>query len=157
MNFGIRVLNDDNIAPERGFGTHPHDNMEIITIPLEGDLKHKDNMGNGTVIKNGDIQVMSAGIGITHSEFNANKDSHCKLLQIWLFQIKKMLLLDMIKFLSTVCQKKINYIRFYRQIKTIKEFGFTKMLGFILVNMILKQKINIHLIKKQRKWNWTYL
>ena len=90
MSFGvIRVLNDDSIAPERGFGTHPHDNMEIITIPLEGDLKHKDNMGNGTVIKNGDIQVMSAGTGITHSEFNANNDSHCKLLQIWLFPNKK--------------------------------------------------------------------
>ena len=90
MNFGvIRVLNDDSIAPKRGFGTHPHDNMEIITIPLEGDLKHQDNMGNGTVIKNGDIQVMSAGTGITHSEFNANNDSHCKLLQIWLFPNKK--------------------------------------------------------------------
>ena len=90
MNFGVlRVLNDDSIAPERGFGTHPHDNMEIITIPLEGDLKHQDNMGNGTVIKNGDIQVMSAGTGITHSEFNANNDSYCKLLQIWLFPNKK--------------------------------------------------------------------
>ena len=90
MNFGVlRVLNDDTIAPERGFGTHPHDNMEIITIPLEGDLKHRDNMGNGTVIKNGDIQVMSAGTGITHSEFNANNDSYCKLLQIWLFPNKK--------------------------------------------------------------------
>jgi redox-sensitive bicupin YhaK (pirin superfamily) len=63
--------------------------MEIITIPLEGDLEHKDNMGNGTVIKNGDIQVMSAGTGITHSEFNANHDSYCKLLQIWLFPNKK--------------------------------------------------------------------
>ena len=90
MNFGvIRVLNDDSIAPKRGFGTHPHDNMEIITIPLEGDLKHQDNMGNGTVIKNGDIQVMSAGTGITHSEITANSDSHCKLLQIWLFPNKK--------------------------------------------------------------------
>ena len=90
MNFGVlRVLNDDTIAPERGFGTHPHDNMEIITIPLEGDLRHRDNMGNGTVIKNGDIQVMSAGTGITHSEFNANNDSYCKLLQIWLFPNKK--------------------------------------------------------------------
>ena len=90
MNFGvIRVLNDDNISPERGFGTHPHDNMEIITIPLYGDLKHQDNMGNGTVIKNGDIQVMSAGTGITHSEFNANNNSHCELLQIWLFPNKK--------------------------------------------------------------------
>ena len=90
MHFGVlRVLNDDTIAPGRGFGTHPHDNMEIITIPLEGDLKHEDNMGNGTIIKNGDIQVMSAGTGITHSEFNANKNSEVKLLQIWLFPNKK--------------------------------------------------------------------
>ena len=86
MNFGVlRVLNDDTIAGGKGFGTHPHDNMEIITIPLEGDLKHKDNMGNGAIIKNGDVQVMSAGTGITHSEFNANVDQEVKLLQIWLF------------------------------------------------------------------------
>ncbi|MBL6657901.1 MAG: pirin family protein [Flavobacteriales bacterium] len=90
MNFGVlRVLNDDTIAGGRGFNTHPHDNMEIITIPLEGDLEHKDNMGNGTVIKNGDIQVMSAGKGITHSEFNANKELPVKLLQIWLFPNKR--------------------------------------------------------------------
>lgn len=86
MNFGVlRVLNDDTIAGGKGFGTHPHDNMEIITIPLEGDLKHKDNMGNGAIIKNGDVQVMSAGTGITHSEFNANANQEVKLLQIWLF------------------------------------------------------------------------
>jgi redox-sensitive bicupin YhaK (pirin superfamily) len=86
MNFGVlRVLNDDTIAGGKGFGTHPHDNMEIITIPLDGDLRHKDNMGNGTVIKSGDVQVMSAGTGITHSEFNANPDQEVKLLQIWLF------------------------------------------------------------------------
>ena len=90
MHFGVlRVLNDDTIAPAMGFPTHPHDNMEIVTIPLEGDLEHKDNMGNGTIIKNGDIQVMSAGTGITHSEFNANKGDYCKLLQIWLFPNKR--------------------------------------------------------------------
>lgn len=90
MNFGVlRVLNDDTIAGGKGFGTHPHDNMEIITIPLEGDLEHKDNMGNGTIIKNGDIQVMSAGTGITHSEFNANLKKDVKLLQIWLFPNKR--------------------------------------------------------------------
>ena len=90
MHFGVlRVLNDDTIAPAMGFPTHPHDNMEIITIPLEGDLEHKDNMGNGTIIKNGDIQVMRAGTGITHSEFNANKGDYCKLLQIWLFPNKR--------------------------------------------------------------------
>ena len=81
----LRVLNDDTIAPGMGFGTHPHENMEIITIPLEGDLAHKDSMGNTEVIKTGDIQVMSAGIGIQHSEFNPNADQRTKLFQIWLF------------------------------------------------------------------------
>ncbi len=90
MHFGVlRVLNDDKIAPSRGFGTHPHDNMEIITIPLEGALRHKDSMGNGAVIQNGDVQVMSAGTGIQHSEFNAKDDQHVKLLQIWLFPNRK--------------------------------------------------------------------
>ena len=89
-NFGVlRVLNDDKIAPSRGFGTHPHDNMEIISIPLEGALKHKDSMGNGAIVQDGDVQVMSAGTGIRHSEFNANADQHVKLLQIWLFPNKK--------------------------------------------------------------------
>lgn len=86
MNFGVlRVLNDDTVAPGRGFGTHPHDNMEIISIPLSGDLKHRDNMGNETIIRQGDIQVMSAGTGITHSEMNANPDTEVQFLQIWVF------------------------------------------------------------------------
>lgn len=86
VQFGaLRVLNDDTVAAGMGFGTHPHDNMEIITIPLEGDLAHKDNMGNTEIIKFGDVQVMSAGTGIEHSEFNPNADQRTKLLQIWLF------------------------------------------------------------------------
>lgn len=86
MNFGaLRVLNDDTVAAGMGFGTHSHDNMEIITIPLEGDLAHKDSMGNAETIKTGDIQVMSAGTGIQHSEFNPNQDKRTKLLQIWVF------------------------------------------------------------------------
>src|SRR5690554_694675 len=90
MNFGVlRVLNDDTVSAGMGFGTHPHDNMEIISIPLEGDLEHKDSMGNVTVIKEGDVQVMSAGTGITHSEYNKNKDKEVKFLQIWLFPNKK--------------------------------------------------------------------
>ncbi len=90
MHFGaLRVLNDDFVAPGMGFGTHPHDNMEIISIPLEGDLEHSDSMGNTTVIKHGDIQVMSAGTGIRHSEYNKNKDKPVKFLQIWVFPNKK--------------------------------------------------------------------
>ena len=85
-NFGVlRVLNDDTVAAGMGFGTHGHDNMEIITIPLEGDLAHKDSMGNAETIRTGDIQVMSAGTGIKHSEFNPNENLQTKLLQIWLF------------------------------------------------------------------------
>lgn len=90
MHFGVlRVLNDDYVAPGRGFGSHAHDNMEIISIPLEGDLEHKDSMGNTAVIKNGDVQVMSAGTGITHSEYNKNKDKPVKFLQIWVFPNKR--------------------------------------------------------------------
>lgn len=90
MHFGVlRVLNDDTVAAGMGFGTHPHDNMEIISIPLEGDLEHKDSMGNVAVIRNGDIQVMSAGTGITHSEYNKNKSQQVKFLQIWVFPNKR--------------------------------------------------------------------
>lgn len=86
IQFGmLRVLNDDTVAGGMGFGTHPHENMEIITIPLEGDLAHKDNMGNSSTIKTGDVQVMSAGTGIQHSEFNPNHDQQTKLFQIWVF------------------------------------------------------------------------
>lgn len=90
MNFGVlRVLNDDVVSAGMGFGTHPHDNMEIISIPLEGDLEHKDSMGNTTVIKEGDVQVLSAGTGVTHSEYNKNKDKEVKFLQIWVFPNKR--------------------------------------------------------------------
>ncbi len=90
MHFGVlRVLNDDQVSAGMGFGTHPHDNMEIISIPLEGDLEHKDSMGNTTVIRHGDVQVMSAGTGIRHSEYNRNKDQQVKFLQIWVFPNKR--------------------------------------------------------------------
>ena len=90
MNFGVlRVLNDDTVSAGMGFGTHPHNDMEIVSIPLEGDLEHQDSMGNKTVIQNGDIQIMSAGTGIRHSEYNKNKDEQVKFLQIWIIPNKK--------------------------------------------------------------------
>jgi quercetin 2,3-dioxygenase len=90
VNFGaLRVLNDDYIAPDSGFPMHPHKNMEIITIPLEGELEHQDDMGNKGVIKQGEIQVMSAGTGIHHSEYNPSKDKPVKLLQIWVLSDKQ--------------------------------------------------------------------
>ncbi len=90
MNFGVlRVLNDDIIAPTMGFDMHPHNNMEIISIPLEGELEHKDSMGNVAIIKAGEIQVMSAGTGIYHSEYNKSSEKEGKFLQIWVFPNKK--------------------------------------------------------------------
>ncbi|MEJ5994683.1 pirin family protein [Pedobacter sp. Du54] len=86
INFGaLRVLNDDIVTGGMGFGEHPHDNMEIISIPLEGELQHKDSMGNVATIKAGEIQVMSAGTGIYHSEYNSDPTNPAKFLQIWLF------------------------------------------------------------------------
>lgn len=86
VNFGaLRVLNDDIVQGGMGFGTHPHDNMEIISIPLSGDLEHQDSMGNTTVIRQNDIQIMSAGTGVRHSEYNKNKDQLVNFLQIWVF------------------------------------------------------------------------
>ncbi len=84
--FGLlRVLNDDQVAPGQGFGTHPHDNMEIISIPLSGDLAHRDSMGNETVIRQNDVQIMTAGTGVQHSEYNHSKIDPVHFLQIWVF------------------------------------------------------------------------
>lgn len=86
VQFGLlRVLNDDIVAPGMGFGMHPHDNMEIVTIPLKGTLEHKDSMGNIGVIKPNEIQAMSAGSGLMHSEYNHSKTEEINLLQIWVF------------------------------------------------------------------------
>jgi len=86
MSFGaLRVLNDDYVAAGKGFGRHPHDNMEIISIPLSGDLRHQDSMGNTTVIRQGDVQAMSAGTGVTHSEMNDSEGNPVEFLQIWVY------------------------------------------------------------------------
>lgn len=84
VHFGaLRVLNDDIVTGGAGFGRHPHDNMEIVSIPLRGDLKHEDSTGRGEIIRTGDVQIMSAGSGLQHSEFNPNKDKEVNFLQIW--------------------------------------------------------------------------
>lgn len=86
MHFGtLRVLNDDTVAGGMGFGKHGHNNMEIISIPLQGNLQHSDDIGNTTIIKQGDVQIMSAGTGVNHSEKNANNHEPVKFLQIWVF------------------------------------------------------------------------
>lgn len=86
VHFGVlRVLNDDTVAGGMGFGTHPHDNMEIISIPLAGTLEHKDSAGNHGIIRSGDVQVMSAGTGIAHSEKNHSAHEQVQFLQIWVF------------------------------------------------------------------------
>ena len=90
IHFGaLRVLNDDTVAAGMGFGTHPHDNMEIISIPTFGDLEHRDNMGNTQVIRQGDVQAMSAGTGVQHGEKNKNMDKPVKFFQIWIFPKQK--------------------------------------------------------------------
>ena len=90
VHFGmLRVLNDDQVAGGEGFGQHPHDNMEIITIPLEGVIEHKDSMGNATQLRSGEIQVMSAGTGIFHSEYNPDPEKLLTLLQIWVLPAKR--------------------------------------------------------------------
>ena len=86
MRFGLlRVLNDDVMQPRMGFGTHPHENMEIVSIPLAGELRHQDSMGNTQIIKAGEVQIMSAGTGITHSEYNGSDSETVNFLQIWVF------------------------------------------------------------------------
>ena len=90
MGFGsLRVINDDVVHPGQGFGMHPHDNMEIITVPISGALRHKDSMGNEDVIRPGEVQVMSAGTGLRHSEFNDSRSESVSLLQIWVLPAKR--------------------------------------------------------------------
>jgi len=112
MNFGVlRVLNDDKIAPGTGFDEHPHDNMEIITLVTKGELTHKDSLGHSSVIKPGDVQVMSAGSGIYHSEFNLSEET-LELFQIWIFP-------DRENVVPRYAQKNFSKDQFLNNFKTI--------------------------------------
>ncbi len=113
MGFGkLRVLNDDTVAPESGFGTHPHENMEIISIPLEGKISHKDSSGGTGTVESGEIQVMSAGTGITHSEYNLSQNEKLKFLQIWILPKK-------INIKPRYEQRKFSDEEFKNRIKTV--------------------------------------
>lgn len=113
MHFGaLRVLNDDTVAQGMGFGKHPHENMEIVSIPLSGDLEHQDSTGRKEIIRQGDIQIMSAGKGISHSEKNANLDKEVKFLQIWVFPKEK-------NIAPRYEQKTFNVADYNNQLKTV--------------------------------------
>jgi hypothetical protein len=142
IQFGaLRVLNDDTIAAGMGFGTHPHDNMEIITIPLEGDLAHKDSMGNTEIIKFGDVQVMSAALefNIPNSIRITIKEPIC--CKFGCFRKREMWSRDTNKLRLTPQTVIINFNKFFLQILTMMVFGFIKMPGFIWAIWMLEQPL----------------
>ena len=130
LHFGaLRVLNDDIIQGGMGFGTHPHDNMEIVTIPLKGDLEHKDSMGNSAVIREGDIQVMSAGTGVQHSEYNNSPDKEINLFQLWLFPNKRNVTPRYDQLPIRSLHQKNEFFKSCLPLPMMRGFGFIKMHG----------------------------
>ena len=146
MQFGaLRVLNDDTVAAGMGFGTHPHKNMEIISIPLEGDLEHKDSMGNTAVIRSGDIQVLSAGTGITHSEYNKNRDQQVKFLQIWVLPNKQNVPPRYDQMRLDIKDRKNKLQQVLSPSPRMLEYGFIKRPGFIWHSWMLEKVYSMNL------------
>ena len=147
IHFGaLRVLNDDVVIGGRGFGFHPHDNMEIISIPLEGDLEHKDSLGSQAVIRSGDVQVMSAGTGIVHSEYNQSKTEPVKFLQIWIVPSRQNVKprYDQIT-LGILEPNKFHLI--VSPDPSVREYGYISKPGYILEALIEVSKLPI-----QKNW-----
>lgn len=141
IHFGaLRVFNDDIITGGTGFGKHPHDNMEIVTIPKIGGLKHSDSMGTGSVIEAGDIQAMSAGTGVFHAEMNAYEDVTTEFFQIWIFPRAQQLEPRYQQLSIKDLKKKTNYIKYYLQMIQMKVFGLIKMLGCFKESFQQKKK-----------------
>lgn len=149
IQFGmLRVLNDDIVAAGQGFGTHPHNDMEIITIILKGALQHKDNMGNGDIIKSGDVQVMSAGTGVMHSEFNPSPDEATNLFQLWIFPKENHISprYDQKSFYSSERQNKIQTVA--SGFKKDDELYIHQDAAISLANIDAKSSINYSMNKK---------
>ena len=127
----MRVLNDDTVDIGSGFDMPTHQNMEIISIPLAGDLEHQDNMGNRSIIQKDDIQVMSAGTGILHSEYNKNQDQEVQFLQIWVMPNRNNVEPRYDQISISSLKKEINCTKYCPPHQQIMVFGFTKMHGFM--------------------------
>lgn len=150
IHFGaLRVLNDDEVAPGMGFGKHPHDNMEIVSIPLEGSLKHGDNMGHEGIIQKGEVQVMSAGTGVVHSEKNASNRQPVKFLQIWVIPDEQNVSprYDQISIKDGFVKN--DFSRSHHPIKGMQVSGCTRRRGFIWQILMEQPKKNIKYGKKE--------
>lgn len=146
MNFGVlRVFNDDIVAPGMGFGTHPHDNMEIITIPLSGAIEHIDSMGNSSVINTGEIQVMSAGSGVTHSEFNPSNSKEVNLFQIWIFPNKRNVDPRYDQFIMDVNEMKNNFLQLVSPYKNVKGTWIHQDAWIYIAEIEVNRKMNYQL------------
>ena len=146
MNFGLlRVLNDDFVEQGMGFGSHGHDNMEIVSIPLEGALKHNDSTGREAVIQSGDVQIMSAGTGMQHSEFNNSSSEAVKFLQIWVFPKQKDITPRYEQKSFTEEEKKNKFLTVVSPEENVDSIWINQDAWFSLTNLDAGEKLNYDL------------